>query len=282
MEKRLELNLEALKNCPVCGEKAEEWFAKDSVGLCMKVPRMCRCRREAYEREQAEREQKQRMQKINRYREQGLADAQYRSCTFDRDDGQDRHASAFCREYVKNWEQMQAQNAGILLWGDVGGGKTFYAAAIVNALIDQGVPAVMTTLPQLTARMQKDFGAERKQVLSMVKSAPLLVLDDVGTERHTEYGNELVYEVINERYKAQKPLIVTTNLSMEAVKSPEDMSRRRIYDRILEMCPPCKVTGLNRRQEACRKKLAYMEQQMRETVSASGGGGGGVRRRMLV
>lgn len=248
--------------CPVCGEKTKRWFGKEGLIPFRIVPRMCRCEREKYAVEQAERERIQRIQKINRLREKGLSDAQYRDCTFALDDGADKHASNFCRRYVEEWPWMQENNAGILLWGDVGGGKTFYAACIANALIEQGIPAVMTTIPQLTARMQKSFGAEREQVLSMVKGAPLLVLDDVGTERNTEYGNELVYEIINQRYKAKKPLIVTTNLTMETLRSATDTGKKRVYDRIIEMCAPCQVATLNRRKQVAQDKFRRVRERI--------------------
>jgi DNA replication protein DnaC len=95
----------------------------------------------------------------------------------------------------------------------------------------------------------------------MVANAPLLVLDDVGTERNTEFSNEQVYEIINTRYKAKKPLIVTTNLTMNAMKNAEDVTHRRIYDRIVEMCTPCRVTSSGRRQKAARSKMEQMMAQ---------------------
>jgi DNA replication protein DnaC len=119
----------------------------------------------------------------------------------------------------------------------------------------------MTTIPKLVAAMTKDFGAERGNIVYMVANAPLLVLDDVGTERNTEYSNEQVYEIINTRYKSKKPLIVTTNLTMSAMKNAEDVTHRRIYDRIVEMCTPCRVTSTGRRQQAARNKMEQMMAQ---------------------
>ena len=123
------------------------------------------------------------------------------------------------------------------------------------------VPATMTTIPKLVSAMTKDFGAERGNVLYMVANAPLLILDDVGTERNTEYSNEQVYEIINTRYKAKKPLIITTNLTMKAMKETEDVTKKRIYDRLIEMCTPCKVTSTGRRQQAARSKMEQMMAQ---------------------
>lgn len=255
------LDEDGMRICAVCGEKKQRWFEVPGIIPKRRVPRMCKCERDKAAAEEEARKQQEMVRKINRYRRLGLTDEQYKECTFAVDDSADRKTSQFCRAYVANWDWARENNAGILLWGDVGGGKTFYAACIANALIDQGIPAVMTTIPRLVASMQKDFGAERGNVLAMVANTPLLVLDDVGTERNTEYSNEQVYEIINERYKAKKPLIVTTNLTMTAIKGVEDMAKRRIYDRLVEMCTPCKVAGAGRRQKAARDKMERMMQQ---------------------
>jgi len=252
---------DGLRICAVCGEKKQTWFEVDGLIPKSKVPCMCKCERDKREAEKAARKQQEMMLRIDRYRRDGLTDEQYRACTFDVDDGADEHASQFCKAYVENWKWVQENNAGIMLWGDVGGGKTFLAACIANALIDKGIPATMTTISRLAAAMTKDFGAERGNVLSMVANAPLLVLDDVGTERDTETSNEQVYEIINTRYKAKKPLIVTTNLTMTAMKNAENVTHKRIYDRIVEMCSPCKVTSSGRRQKAARSKMEQMMAQ---------------------
>lgn len=252
---------DGLRLCAVCGEKKQTWFEVTGLIPKSKVPCMCKCERDKREAEEAARKRQEMKIRIDRYRRTCLADEQYKECTFDRDDGADAKASEFCKAYVANWEWVQENNAGILLWGDVGGGKTFLAACIANALIDKDIPATMTTIPKLVAAMTKDFGAERGNVLYMVANAPLLVLDDVGTERDTEFSNEQVYEIINTRYKAKKPLIITTNLTMNALKNAEDVTKRRIYDRLVEMCTPCRVASSGRRQKAARSKMEQMMAQ---------------------
>ena len=72
---------------------------------------------------------------------------------------------------------------------------------------------------------------------------PLLILDDFGMERGTEYGLEQVYNVIDSRYRSGKPLIVTTNLTLDDLQHPEDTAHARIYDRLISMCVPVRFTG---------------------------------------
>ena len=69
------------------------------------------------------------------------------------------------------------------------------------------------------------------------QSEMLLIIDDFGMERGTEYGLEQVYNVIDSRYRSGKPLIVTTNLTLDSLQNPQDTAHARIYDRLLEMCP---------------------------------------------
>lgn len=243
--------------CGKCNHKKQTFFEVPGFISRRKVACMCMCQI----MEQAEIKLTKEREEAEQLRAECLGDEQFKDCTFAADDGTDQHASQFCRRYVENWRWCVENNAGLLLWGDVGGGKTFFAACIANALIDKGTMAVMTTIPQLMAEMTADFGANRERVMERIEKAPLLILDDVGTERNTSYGMEQVYEIINARYKAKKPLIVTTNLTMKALKETADTAQRRIYDRIVEMCTPCKVSADGRRQAAAKAKRDAMLEQ---------------------
>ena len=260
-------NEDGLLMCGKCHTKKETITPIQNIGGTIRggtvIPYACECRRERERQEEEAKKREEAKRRIEAMRKNGLADEQYKACTFSADDGSDQEASQFCRAYVREWEWAQETNSGIMLYGDVGGGKTFLAACIANALIDKGVPVMMTTIPRLVSAMGKDFGENREAILRQISSIPLLVLDDIGTERNTSYGMELVYEIINTRYKSQKPLIVTTNLTMTAVKEVEDIGYRRIYDRVVEMCAPLKVSCSGRRQKAARSKLEEMRERFR-------------------
>jgi len=89
---------------------------------------------------------------------------------------------------------------------------------------------------------------DKSEALDAISRVPMLVLDDLGAERDTSYSAELMYTVINTRYNAQKPTIVTTNLDLAEMQSEEDMWRARIYDRVIEMCPiTIRMQGESRR-----------------------------------
>ena len=101
------------------------------------------------------------------------------------------------------------------------------------------------------------------EYISRLCSYPLLILDDFGMERGTEYGLEQVYSVIDSRYRSGKPLIVTTNLTLEELQHPQDTPHARIYDRLLSMCAPVRFTGSNFRKETAQDKLGRLKQLMK-------------------
>ena len=226
-------------------------------------PRRCKCLQGQMEREEAERLRQIAFERIERMRKQGLTEAQYIDSTFAIDDRADKKAGNICRKYVANWEEIKSKNIGLLLHGDVGGGKTFFASCIANALIDKGEAVIMTTIPALSMAMNANFGSERASILEHVSNVPLLILDDVGMSRNTAAALESAYDIVNTRYKAKKPLIITTNLTMTAIRDEKETKLRRIYDRIIEMCSPVKVTGMERRKNIARNKLQELQEMTR-------------------
>ena len=80
----------------------------------------------------------------------------------------------------------------------------------------------------------------------------LLVIDDLAAERDTEYMGELVYSIIDARYRQRLPLIVTSNLTAQELKSSGQVRRQRVFSRIFEMCVPYEVKGTDRRRQKLR------------------------------
>ena len=140
--------------------------------------------------------------------------------------------------------------------------KTFAAACIANALLERKPPqkVKMTTLGTVLNKLPGLSAQDRDWYLKSLHSCDLLILDDFGMERQTEYGREQVFSIVDGRYLSRKPLIVTTNLSLRELKSPADMARQRIYDRILELCVPVCFDRESLRQEKARENMKrYLE-----------------------
>ena len=165
------------------------------------------------------------------------------------------------RFYVEHWEEMQAQNIGYLLWGGVGTGKSYCAACIGNALMEREVYVRMTNFALILNDLAATFEGRNEYIESLCRY-PLLIIDDFGMERGTEYGLEQVYSVIDSRYRSRRPLIVTTNLTLDELQHPQDIPHARIYDRLLEMCAPIRFAGDTFRKETAQRKLDKLKQMM--------------------
>ena len=224
------------------------------------LPHPCRCEQERLDREAEEQEACRHRQTVADLKRRGFTDPAMRSWTFANDNGkcpQMKHAHF----YVENWPAMQEENIGYLLWGGVGTGKSYFAGCIANALMEQEVAVRMTNFALILNDLTASFEG-RNDYIARLCRAPLLILDDFGMERGTEYGLEQVYNVIDSRYRSRRPLIVTTNLSLQDLQHPLDTAHARIYDRLLEMCAPIRFSGENFRKATAQDKLARLKNLM--------------------
>lgn len=232
------------------------------VGREYVMPMMCDCRRAEYEAEREAERKHRRDDFISGLRRTCFADTIEDAATarFSEDDRKNEKLSDAMLRYASQWDEMKEQNIGLLLYGPVGTGKSFYAACIANALIDREkpVPVLMTGLSRIINTVSGMFEGKQEYIDEIVHY-PLLILDDIGTERGTEYALEQVYSVIDARYRTGLPLIVTTNTPIEKIKAPETLAQQRIYSRLLQMCQPVKVDGTDRRRDAVKR--TFMERQ---------------------
>ena len=148
-----------------------------------------------------------------------------------------------------NKNRVDSETAlGLLLWGDVGTGKSFFAGCVANALLDKGVPVLMTNFAKILNSLTGIYPQDRNEFINSLNQYSLLIIDDLGVERNSEFALEQVFHVIDSRYRSMKPMIITTNLTLEELKHPEDLAHSRIYDRILERCVPLKINNQNIRE----------------------------------
>ena len=218
---------------------------------------LCECEKARQDKERAEQEERKRIEHIQRLRTNAFPDGSLADSTFAMASDPNHKIVLAMQRYVDNFKQFKDDGKGILLYGSVGTGKTFLAACTANALIDRGIPVLMTSVSYIANKLMGMFEGKNEYIDSL-NAYPLLVLDDLGAERNTEYMNEVVYTIINARYKAQLPLIVTTNLTTEQLKSPSDVTVARTYSRVLEMCFPIKVEGVDIRREKAKAEYKTM------------------------
>lgn len=154
----------------------------------------------------------------------------FSSNTFDRfDPGAHpavKRAFGISQEYARN------PNGWLLLSGSVGTGKTHLAAAIANESIHvHRLKSMFMNVPDLLDYLRETFNPKSEvtydERFETIRSVPLLVLDDLGTENATSWAREKLYQIINHRYNAQLPTVITTNQSLEHV---DERIRSRMSD----------------------------------------------------
>ncbi len=112
----------------------------------------------------------------------------------------------------------------IVLQGVTGCGKTHLAAAIVNYRYQANQPALFIVVPEFLDHLRSTFSPESKvsydQLFERIEKAPLLIMDDFGEQSTTPWAQEKLYQMINHRYNAKLPTVITTRLSLDEIDSP--------------------------------------------------------------
>lgn len=140
-----------------------------------------------------------------------------------------------------------SEGKGLVLMGGTGTGKTHLAAAILNIRLNEGKEAIFFFFLELLADIKRTFGNEREtsELIEMVKDAELLLLDDLGAEKATEWVTEQLFVIINARLLRWKQTVITTNFlsNKDLIDRLGGLSGQRIVSRLCEMCVFRKITG---------------------------------------
>lgn len=227
----------------------------------------CICKCEIKENKKKEEEEKryQEILKLERLRSSSLMDVKLKEAKLSKFEINEYNKKIFAlvENYINQFEEMYKKRQGLLFYGDVGTGKSFTAACIANELLDNNVPVIMTSFVKILQNIQGD-PEEEKNIIALLNKARLLILDDLGTERSTDYALEKVYNVIDSRYLSGKPLILTTNMNISDMQEAKDIRYKRIYDRIFEMCFPVKLCGRSWREKEAEDRFDEMQNLMKK------------------
>lgn len=231
---------EVLERCPICGRTTKMTMYRDFLEEPLTAECICDCETDT---------RKSELQKlpIGECFHNIIRDRKFKEAVFERDDLQNARITDWCKQYVINFRRiLKKRKNGILFIGDTGVGKSFFAACIGNALIDAGYTVLATTLPRLSA----DVGYnELNEKLQKLKQYQALIIDDWGVERKTEFMDEFLQTIVDERYRQQLPLILTSNRTVNQIVYPEDQTDHRIISRLVEMAEVVHVKGKDRRMK---------------------------------
>lgn len=248
---------EGCTRCAVCHAPTRTRVVVESLGIDKVVRCICECQKAKMAAEDA----RLRQQELDRARRACFAETNMSEWTFANDDRKNPRISDAMRKYADGFREFMPNGKGLLLYGPVGTGKTYYAACIANQLIDKGYKVKMSNFARIANQLQGTFDGKQK-ILDDLNDCHMLIIDDLGAERKTEYMQEIVFNIIDSRYRSGYPFIITTNLTADEIKKPQEVSFARIYDRVLERCFPVEVTGTSRRRQEVKDTYADIKKML--------------------
>lgn len=251
------------------GYKLSNWIMWQTSG-----PEPCNCPQAKNDQaiEKARREAKE--AEIMRVRVGEIMDASGMSARFLRrtfsafqQTAENQRGLIVCRQYADTFQDKLPENNpepgrnGLFITGPMGTGKTHLAAAIANQLMREGTAVICMTMIDLLERIRQTYEKQTRhytygaaelneaKLLHKYKTVPLLIIDDMGKEPATKWAVSKIYAIINARYEAYLPTIITTNYTdSELVRrlTPEDgdpTTAAATIDRLREMCAAIVTTG---------------------------------------
>lgn len=274
------------KKCVYCGQPLYHYGmvnplrkGQKHIYLWLPEPERCTCtqaqkywqqvdaEKKAEEEERKRREEQRRIQeRVNKLIKDSGIRGRFLNRTFDtfQVNEVNKHAYKVSKEYADNFSAMlprknsdgmilppEKEPNGLFISGSYGTGKTHLAAAISNQLLREGVPVICMTMIDLLARIKQTYDrsdeATEADIMRIYEEVPLLVIDDIGSEQPTEWGATTIYAIINARYEAYMPVVVTTNYAGDELirrMTPIGPSGRplssknaeKTVDRLYEMC----------------------------------------------
>ena len=146
-------------------------------------------------------------------------------------------------------------NKGLFITGAYGVGKTYLASCIANEIIKNGKSVIFGTLIQLLDFIRDSYSDSEvsdKDYLNLYSSVDLLVIDDLGKEKPSEWGLEKLFTIINSRYENNLPVIITTNYNQNSLAerlslNGEIETANSIISRLYEMCYLVKINDIDHR-----------------------------------
>lgn len=200
-----------------------------------------------------------REQRLKRNHGRGVASVippRYRGVSFERPPVSDMARDMDTREavtqvgnYLSDFDERLAAGRGLWLFGETGTGKTTLAMLISKTALERGHSVAIYSLPKLLARIRRTYDSEPGgdsylSFFERLTSVDLLHIDDLGAEKRSDWVLEQLYALINERYEAQRSVLVTTNLPHEEL---EEQIGSRTVSRLAQMCEEVELRGHDRR-----------------------------------
>jgi DNA replication protein DnaC len=207
--------------------------------------------------------------RLKRGRVRGIASVlppRYRGVSFERPPVSDmardmttRHVVSAVEAYVEGLDRNLADGNGLWLMGNTGTGKTTLGMLVAKAALAAGRTVAVYFTPKLLTQIRQTYQATDSEdayeaFFRRLTSVDLLYIDDLGSERHTDWVVEQLYALVNERYESQRAMLVTSNAGRdvdEGQRRLEEQIGSRTVSRLVEICgDPLPLFGPDQRLQA--------------------------------
>lgn len=250
----------SIPRCPHCGKeyKLNEYILEDLPEIFkekFKYIADCDCF-DKLEKQEAEAREKERLRqcqqnRIKKYKDISVIDKKFIDSTFEKADMSDKHMN-ICKRYAEKFVAVGTAPKGLMMFGSVGTGKTYASNCVANYLMEHNKTVLVMNLGLYINKLQREWAEAEKDVLQYVRSCDLLVIDDFGVEKTSEFVIDKTFALIDARYRTEKPVIITTNLNIEDINKKFGS---RIGDRISEMCFQLAVVGESKRAKKVKNEF---------------------------
>lgn len=247
------------KKCPHCGEIVPP-LEIDVLGKTRWVQPVCKCEADLQKAELEIYKNAQREREVRELFSISDLGDRFENASFDNYQTRPgaENAEKISRYYAENFDEFGLES--ILLWGVPGNGKSHLAAAVHNQLRKKGKVVVFVSMPELLKRIKATFGngnnESEQQILKALNICDLLIIDDIGAEKTSEWVQEIIFLIIDNRYRRNKPVMATSNLE------PKELAERigkRSYDRILEISQPIENKASSYRRQVAKGRLSKFD-----------------------
>lgn len=227
------------------------------AGDDVKVKKLCKCQEEKIKREEEKRLTEERRARIEKLRANSLLGVKYAQVDFETTDTEDQQFKAVferCKKYCEVADEVLAQGIGIYLSGSHGTGKTHLTACMANYLMNEFYSVMFTNFSQISQSIRNTFnqcGVTESAVIEKLVQVDFLFIDDFGTEMVSRNNEDLwlqekIFEIVNQRYNNNKPIIFTSNYSIVDMALKRGLADKTI-DRINETCEFMKLDSMSYR-----------------------------------
>ena len=260
--------------CPYCGNNQYyagyyhghgrvQWYLNtvDAVipckcdGMTRHIEKQRELYRQRLDQEKAEQQKKELKRLIEKnIRSSGMPE-KFRRRTFSTFQVSNENSKAFrtCKAYADRFDELtEREQNGLAIIGPIGTGKTHLAAAIANELLQSGKKVICMPSVDMLAKIRATYREDGNddEIMNDLKTADLLIIDDLGKEKATEWTSQTLYTIINARYENELPIVITTNYTlknlvdrMTPAGSQDSISAAAAVDRLYETCIEVPMIG---------------------------------------